>query len=107
MLKIRDLSKTYANGVQALKGITLDIPTGMFGLLGPNGAGKSTLMRTIATLQDADSGSVPLVDLAVRADQTAAPTRLGQLPADFGGYPQVSAGAMLCHSTIPKGAVHS
>src|SRR3546814_4830984 len=69
MLKIRDLSKTYANGVQALKGITLDIPTGMFGLLGPNGAGKSTLMRPIATLQDADTGRVPLGDLDVLADK--------------------------------------
>ena len=60
MLEIRDLSKTYGNGVQALKSVSLDIPNGMFGLLGPNGAGKSTLMRTIATLQDPDSGSVVL-----------------------------------------------
>ena len=63
MLTIRNLSKTYANGVQALKGVTLDIPKGMFGLLGPNGAGKSTLMRTIATLQDADTGSIHLNDM--------------------------------------------
>src|SRR3546814_11333221 len=87
MLKIRDLSKTYANGVQALKGITLDIPTGMFGLLGPNGAGKSTLMRTIATLQDADSGSVHLGDLDVLADKTEERRRLGYLPQEFGVYP--------------------
>jgi ABC-type phosphate/phosphonate transport system ATPase subunit len=69
MLTIRDLSKTYANGVQALKGVTLDIPNGMFGLLGPNGAGKSTLMRTIATLQDADAGSIRLNDLDVLCQQ--------------------------------------
>ena len=62
-LKINNLSKTYANGVQALRGITLNIPQGMFGLLGPNGAGKSSLMRTLATLQDADSGTVTLGDI--------------------------------------------
>src|SRR3546814_16124086 len=91
MLKIRDLSKTYANGVQALKGITLDIPTGMLGLLGPNGAGKSTLMRTIATLQDADSGSVHLGDLDVLAAKTEARRRLGYLPQEFGVYAKDSA----------------
>src|SRR3546814_186865 len=105
MLKIRDLSKTYANGVQALKGITLDIPTGMFGLLGPNGAGKSTLMRTIATLQDADSGSVHLGDLDVLADKTEARRRLGYLPQEFGVYPKVLAMAMLDHFAILKGVV--
>jgi ABC-type multidrug transport system ATPase subunit len=105
MLKIRDLSKTYANGVQALKGITLDIPTGMFGLLGPNGAGKSTLMRTIATLQDADGGSVHLGDLDVLADKTEARRRLGYLPQEFGLYPKVSAMAMLDHFAILKGVV--
>ncbi len=105
MLKIRDLSKTYANGVQALKGITLDIPTGMFGLLGPNGAGKSTLMRTIATLQDADSGSVHLGDLDVLADKTEARRRLGYLPQEFGVYPKVTAEAMLDHFAILKGVV--
>ncbi len=105
MLKIRDLSKTYANGVQALKGITLDIPTGMFGLLGPNGAGKSTLMRTIATLQDADSGSVHLGELDVLADKTEARRRLGYLPQEFGVYPKVSAIAMLDHFAILKGVV--
>ena len=105
MLKIRDLSKTYANGVQALKGVTLDIPTGMFGLLGPNGAGKSTLMRTIATLQDADSGSVHLGDLDVLKDKTEARRRLGYLPQEFGVYPKVSAMAMLDHFAILKGVV--
>ena len=66
MLEIRSLSKTYANGVQALKDVTLDVPRGMFGLLGPNGAGKSTLMRTIATLQEADAGSIHLDGLDVQ-----------------------------------------
>lgn len=105
MLKIRSLSKTYANGVQALKGITLDIPTGMFGLLGPNGAGKSTLMRTIATLQDADSGSVHLGELDVLADKPEARRRLGYLPQEFGVYPKVTAEAMLDHFAILKGVV--
>ena len=105
MLKIRDLSKTYANGVQALKSVTLDIPTGMFGLLGPNGAGKSTLMRTIATLQDADSGSVHLGDLDVLTDKTEARRRLGYLPQEFGVYPKVSAIDMLEHFAILKGVV--
>ena len=103
MLQIRDLSKTYANGVQALKGVDLDIPKGMFGLLGPNGAGKSTLMRTIATLQDADSGSVRLDDLDMLADKTAARRRLGYLPQEFGVYPKVSAEAMLDHFAVLKG----
>jgi ABC-type multidrug transport system ATPase subunit len=107
MLKIRDLSKTYANGVQALKGITLDIPNGMFGLLGPNGAGKSTLMRTIATLQDADSGSVHLGELDVLAEKTEARRRLGYLPQEFGVYPKVSAMAMLDHFAILKGVTHA
>src|SRR5690349_24460457 len=95
MLRIESLSKTYANGVQALKDVTLDIPRGMFGLLGPNGAGKSTLMRTIATLQDADSGSVSLDGLDVLKDKTEARRRLGYLPQEFGVYPKVSAEAML------------
>jgi ABC-type multidrug transport system ATPase subunit len=103
MLQIRDLSKTYANGVQALKGVDLDIPKGMFGLLGPNGAGKSTLMRTIATLQDADSGSIRLDDLDMLADKTAARRRLGYLPQEFGVYPKVSAEAMLDHFAVLKG----
>jgi len=103
MLEIRSLSKTYANGVQALKDVTLDIPRGMFGLLGPNGAGKSTLMRTIATLQDADSGSIHLDGLDVPADKTEARRRLGYLPQEFGVYPKVSAEAMLDHFAVLKG----
>jgi ABC-type multidrug transport system ATPase subunit len=103
MLQIRDLSKTYANGVQALKGVDLDIPKGMFGLLGPNGAGKSTLMRTIATLQDADGGSIRLDGQDMLADKTAARRRLGYLPQEFGVYPKVSAEAMLDHFAVLKG----
>ena len=105
MLTIRDLSKTYANGVQALKGVALDIPKGMFGLLGPNGAGKSTLMRTIATLQDADSGSIRLNDLDVLANKSEARRVLGYLPQEFGVYPKVSAEAMLDHFAVLKGVV--
>ena len=103
MLEIRSLSKTYANGVQALKDVTLDIPRGMFGLLGPNGAGKSTLMRTIATLQDPDHGSIHLDGLDVLADKDGARRRLGYLPQEFGVYPKVSAEAMLDHFAVLKG----
>jgi ABC-type multidrug transport system ATPase subunit len=103
MLTIRDLSKTYANGVQALRNVTLDVPKGMFGLLGPNGAGKSTLMRTIATLQDADSGSIRLNDLDVLANKPEARRQLGYLPQEFGVYPKVSAEAMLDHFAVLKG----
>ncbi len=105
MLSIRDLSKTYANGVNALRNVTLDIPHGMFGLLGPNGAGKSSLMRTIATLQDADSGSIHLDSLDIVADKSAARRVLGYLPQDFGLYPKVSAEAMLDHFAVLKGVV--
>ena len=105
MLKITDLSKTYSNGVQALKKVALDIPNGMFGLLGPNGAGKSTLMRTIATLQDPDSGSIHLNGLDVLADKPAARRVLGYLPQEFGVYPKVTAEAMLDHFAVLKGVV--
>lgn len=105
MLDIRDLSKTYANGVQALKNVSLQIPTGMFGLLGPNGAGKSSLMRTIATLQDPDSGSIQLDGLEVLANKPAARRLLGYLPQEFGLYPRVSAETMLDHFAVLKGVV--
>src|SRR5580700_5008226 len=105
MLEIRDLSKTYANGVQALKNVTLQIPNGMFGLLGPNGAGKSTLMRTIATLQDPDHGSIHLNGLDVLANKPAARAVLGYLPQEFGLYPKVTAEAMLDHFAVLKGVV--
>jgi ABC-2 type transport system ATP-binding protein len=107
MLEIRDLSKTYANGVQALRNVSLQIPTGMFGLLGPNGAGKSSLMRTIATLQDPDSGSIQLDGLDVLANKPAARRLLGYLPQEFGLYPKVSAQAMLDHFAVLKGVVAS
>jgi ABC-2 type transport system ATP-binding protein len=103
MLKIRSLSKTYANGVHALKAVNLDIPNGMFGLLGPNGAGKSSLMRTIATLQDADSGSIHLNGLDLQADKNAARCLLGYLPQDFGVYPSISSETLLDHFAMLKG----
>jgi ABC-type multidrug transport system ATPase subunit len=103
MLTIRHLSKTYANGVHALRGIDLDIPQGMFGLLGPNGAGKSSLMRTIATLQDPDQGSIELDGQDLLADKPATRRLLGYLPQEFGVYPKVSAEAMLDHFAALKG----
>lgn len=102
-LTITDLTKTYSNGVQALKGINLTINQGMFGLLGPNGAGKSTLMRTIATLQDADTGSIMLDDLNVMENPQAIREKLGYLPQDFGLYPRISAEVMLDHIAQMKG----
>lgn len=106
MLTIENLSKTYANGHQALKSVTLNIPKGMFGLLGPNGAGKSTLMRTLATLQDADTGSARLDEIDVLKDKDAVRRVLGYLPQDFGVYPKVSAEDLLDHFATLKGFVH-
>jgi len=102
-LTISGLSKTYPNGVQALAGVSLTVPAGMFGLLGPNGAGKSTLMRTLATLQDADAGSARLGDLDVLHDKDAVRRTLGYLPQDFGVYPKVSAEDLLDHLARLKG----
>ncbi|QIP17399.1 ABC transporter ATP-binding protein [Spirosoma aureum] len=106
-LEIQGLSKTYANGVRALKNVSLTISQGMFGLLGPNGAGKSSLMRTIATLQEADSGSVRLTglteDLDVLTQKDAVRRVLGYLPQEFGVYPRVTAEAMLDHIASLKG----
>ncbi len=102
-LEIRDLSKTYANGVRALDGVTMTIPKGMYGLLGPNGAGKSTLMRTIATLQDADRGSIRLGELDILAQPQETRKILGYLPQEFGVYPKTSATAMLDHIAVLKG----
>src|SRR5690606_38392809 len=102
-LTIQDLSKTYPNGVQALKNINLTIPQGMFGLLGPNGAGKSSLMRTIATLQDADTGIIMLDDINVMEQSQAIRERLGYLPQDFGLYPRISGEVMLNHIAQMKG----
>ena len=84
MLSIRDLTKTYADGHQALRGVTLQIPVGIYGLLGPNGAGKSTLMRTLATLQRPDAGSISFDGLDLLANPEKAREMLGYLPQDFG-----------------------
>lgn len=100
---ISDLSKTYPNGVKALKNVSLTIGNNMFGLLGPNGAGKSTLMRTIATLQDPDSGSVQLDGLDVVANKNEVRKVLGYLPQEFGVYPKMSATDMLNHLAVMKG----
>jgi ABC-2 type transport system ATP-binding protein len=105
-LRIQGLSKTYSNGVKALQNVDLTIPTGMFGLLGPNGAGKSTLMRTIATLQEADSGSITLGDIDVLRQKDDVRRVLGYLPQEFGVYPRVSAEALLDHFAILKGIHH-
>lgn len=102
-LTIENLSKTYPNGVQALQNVTLTIPKGMFGLLGPNGAGKSTLMRSIATLQEPDNGSITLGELDVLNQKTEVRRLLGYLPQEFGVYPKISAYDMLDHIAILKG----
>jgi len=102
-LRIKHLSKTYSNGVKALDDISLTIPRGMFGLLGPNGAGKSTLMRTIATLQEADSGSIHLGDMDVLNNKMEVRRQLGYLPQEFGVYPKISAYDMLNHIAVLKG----
>lgn len=102
-LKISNLTKTYANGVKALNGVTLTIPTGMFGLLGPNGAGKSSLMRTICTLQDADAGTIMLDDLDMLANKDEVRKIVGYLPQDFGFYPGVDAINLLNHFALLKG----
>ena len=103
MLSIADVSKTYPNGVQALRGVSLEVGTGLFGLLGPNGAGKSTLMRTLATLQEPDSGRIVLDGVDVLADPQGLRCRLGYLPQEFGVYPGISAEALLDHLALLKG----
>lgn len=102
-LRIKNLSKTYGNGVKALDDVSLTIPKGMFGLLGPNGAGKSTLMRTVAALQEADAGSIHLGELDVLNDKMGVRRQLGYLPQEFGVYPKISAFDMLDHIAILKG----
>jgi len=109
-LAIRGVSKTYPNGVRALRDVTLDIPSGMYGLLGPNGAGKSTLMRTIATLQEPDTGSITLGDpggagqaIDVLREKDRVRRTLGYLPQEFGVYPSVSAERLLNHFAILEG----
>ncbi len=102
-LSISGLSKTYPNGVRALDKVSLDIGTGMFGLLGPNGAGKSTLMRTIATLQEADEGTIQFGDLDVLKEKDRVREILGYLPQEFGLYPRLTALEMLDHLAVMKG----
>lgn len=103
MLSITNLNKTYPNGTKALNNVNLEIGTGMFGLLGPNGAGKSSLMRTIATLQQADSGDIEFNDINVFTEPDELRKVLGYLPQDFGVYPKVSAEMMLNHIAKIKG----
>jgi ABC-2 type transport system ATP-binding protein len=105
-LTITALSKTYPNGVKALKNLTLTIGNNMFGLLGPNGAGKSTLMRTVATLQDPDEGEVWLDGLNVLKDKNSVRKVLGYLPQEFGVYPKMSAVDMLQHLAVMKGVAN-
>ena len=102
-LVVEGVSKTYSNGVRALRGVSLTIPTGMFGLLGPNGSGKTTLMRTIATLQEPDEGLVRLGSVNVLRDKDAVRRTLGYLPQEFGLYPNVSAESLLTHLATLKG----
>ncbi|HXU12016.1 MAG TPA: ABC transporter ATP-binding protein [Candidatus Binatia bacterium] len=104
-LVIDGVTKTYPNGVQALKGVSLRIPAGMFGLLGPNGAGKSTLMRTIATLQEPDQGSITFGDIDVLRQKDRVRRTLGYLPQEFGVYPKVTALELLDHFAVLKGLV--
>ncbi|NQV70053.1 MAG: ABC transporter ATP-binding protein [Pseudohongiella sp.] len=103
MLRLADLCKTYPGGVVALQDINLNIPAGMYGLLGPNGAGKSTLMRTVATLQTPDHGSITFDGIDVLRDKTELRKTLGYLPQEFGSYPRTSAEAMLMHFAALKG----
>ncbi|MBU2492084.1 MAG: ABC transporter ATP-binding protein [Bacteroidetes bacterium] len=106
MLIISNLSKTYSNGVIALKDVSLKINNGLFGLLGPNGAGKSTLMRTIATLQEPDSGNIYFDELDVLKSPQLLRADLGYLPQDFGVYPRISAVELLDHLAILKGILN-
>ena len=102
-LQIRGVSKTYPNGVQALKNVTLTIPVGMYGLLGPNGAGKTTLMRILATLQEPDDGTARLGDIDVIRDKEKVRQSLGYLPQSFGFHPKARAERLLEHFAILKG----
>ncbi len=106
-LNISNISKTYPNGVQALKNVTLTIPNGMYGLLGPNGAGKSTLMRILATLQEPDHGTVHLGSIDVIRQKDEVRKTLGYLPQEFGVYPKASAESLLDHFAILKGFTQS
>src|SRR5690349_20651116 len=104
-LTIRGLSKTYPNGTQALKNVSLDVPPGMFGLLGRNGAGKSTLMRILATLQEPDAGDARLGGIDIVREKDRIRQTLGYLPQSFGFHPRVSAERLLEHFAVLKGLV--
>src|SRR5580692_2874855 len=106
-LRIEKLSKRYPNGVQALQDVSLNIPLGMFGLLGPNGAGKPTLMRTLATLQEADGGTVSLNGIDILKQKDEVRRVLGYLPQEFGLYPKVSAEVLLTHFAALKGITNA
>ena len=105
-LIIKDLTKTYPNGVKALNGINLEITNGMFGLLGSNGAGKSSLMRTIASLQEPSTGSISFNDTDVVKQPDEIRKQLGYLPQEFGVYPKISAEKLLNHMAILKGIIN-
>jgi ABC-type multidrug transport system ATPase subunit len=105
-LLIKNISKTYPNGIQALKNVNLEIKNGMFGLLGPNGAGKSTLMRTIATLQESDSGEITFDGFNIHKEPEEIRRQLGYLPQEFGVYPKISAFDLLNHLAILKGILN-
>jgi ABC-2 type transport system ATP-binding protein len=106
-LTITNLSKTYSNGVKALDDVSIEIENGIFGLLGPNGAGKSSLMRTLATLQEADSGSATLGDIDIIKQPLELRKVLGYLPQEFGVYPRITAKQLLDHMAILKGIVNA
>ena len=106
-LSIKNISKTYSNGIEALKNVNLEIGNGMFGLLGPNGAGKSTLMRTIAALQDSDEGTITVGEIDVSKDKQSLREILGYLPQEFGVYPKISANDLLDHLAVMKGIIDS
>ncbi len=105
MLKITEINKTYSNGVKALNKVSLEIKTGMFGLLGPNGSGKSTLMRTLATLQNLDSGTIFFNETNILKEKEKMRAMQGYLPQEFGLYPKVSAENLLHHLSILKGLI--
>jgi len=107
ILKINNLSKTYSNGVKALDNVSIEIENGMFGLLGPNGAGKSSLMRTLATLQEADSGEATLNEIDIFKQPNELKKVLGYLPQEFGVYPRITAEQLLDHMAILKGITNS
>ena len=106
-LSIKNISKTYPNGIEALKNVNLEIGNGMIGLLGPNGAGKSTLMRTIAALQDSDEGTITVGEIDVSKDKQSLREILGYLPQEFGVYPKISANDLLDHLAVMKGIIDS